>query len=101
MALLRHLVVGRAYQALGFVLSDSEDAIARLGFVTGAAPGDECVSEGDIGEIDHDRVVDDAAYPGRPRYDGHFSHFYAKLWKPYLIEFLASLDPPQHAAAAE
>lgn len=20
---------------------------------------------------------------------GHFSHFYAKLWKPYLIEFRA------------
>lgn len=32
---------------------------------------------------------------------GHFSHFYAKLWKPYLIEFLETLGPPQHAAAAE
>ena len=32
---------------------------------------------------------------------GHFSHFYAKLWKPYLIEFMTSLDPPQHAAAAD
>ncbi len=32
---------------------------------------------------------------------GHFSHFYARLWKPYLIELMASLDPPQHAAAGE
>jgi homoserine O-acetyltransferase len=30
---------------------------------------------------------------------GHFSHFYAKLWKPYLIEFMATLGPAQAAAA--
>jgi hypothetical protein len=39
--------------------------------------------------------------PAGPDTHGHFSHFYAMLWKPYLIEFLASLDPPRHAAAAE
>ena len=30
--------------------------------------------------------------PPGPDTHGHFSHYYAKLWKPYLIEFLASLD---------
>jgi len=39
--------------------------------------------------------------PAGPDTHGHFSHFYAKLWKPYLVEFMASLDPPQQAAAAE
>jgi homoserine O-acetyltransferase/O-succinyltransferase len=39
--------------------------------------------------------------PAAPDTHGHFSHFYAKLWKPYLIEFMASLDPPQRTAAAE
>ena len=27
--------------------------------------------------------------PAGPDTHGHFSHYYAKLWKPYLIEFLA------------
>ena len=37
---------------------------------------------------------------GESRADGEDAcHFYAKLWKPYLIEFMASLDPPQRAAA--
>ena len=35
--------------------------------------------------------------PAGPDTHGHFSDFYVKLWKPYLIEFLARLDPPQHA----
>ena len=39
--------------------------------------------------------------PAGPDTHGHFSHFYATLWKPYLVEFMASLDPPRHAAAAE
>jgi homoserine O-acetyltransferase len=30
---------------------------------------------------------------------GHFSHYYGHLWKPYLIEFLQTLDPPTAAAA--
>jgi hypothetical protein len=34
-----------------------------------------------------------------PDTHGHFSHYYGKLWKPYLIEFLQTLDPPQAAAA--
>ncbi|HEX5452844.1 MAG TPA: alpha/beta fold hydrolase [Stellaceae bacterium] len=29
---------------------------------------------------------------------GHFSHYYAELWKPYLIEFLATLGPDRAAA---
>jgi homoserine O-acetyltransferase len=41
------------------------------------------------------------ADPGRPRHARPFQPFLRQLWKPYLIEFLASLDPPQHAAAAE
>jgi hypothetical protein len=27
------------------------------------------------------------------------SHYYARLWKPYLIEFLATLGPEQTGAA--
>jgi homoserine O-acetyltransferase/O-succinyltransferase len=38
--------------------------------------------------------------PAGPNTHGHFSHFYAELWKPYLIEFLATLGP-ERAAAAE
>jgi len=38
--------------------------------------------------------------PAGPDTHGHFSHFYAELWKPYLIEFLAELGPA-HAAAAQ
>src|ERR1051325_6063545 len=39
--------------------------------------------------------------PAGPDNHGHFSHYYGKLWKPYLIEFLADLGPAQPAAAAE
>ncbi|HWD60333.1 MAG TPA: alpha/beta fold hydrolase [Stellaceae bacterium] len=39
--------------------------------------------------------------PAGPNTHGHFSHFYAELWKPYLIELLAELGPEQAAAAAE
>ena len=38
--------------------------------------------------------------PAGPDTHGHFSHFYAELWKPYLVEFLAELGP-ERAAAAE
>jgi homoserine O-acetyltransferase len=27
-----------------------------------------------------------------PKTHGHFTHFYAELWKPYLIEFMKTLD---------
>ena len=37
--------------------------------------------------------------PAGPDTHGHFSHYYSKLWKPYLIEFLAELGPAQAAAA--
>jgi hypothetical protein len=37
--------------------------------------------------------------PAGPDTHGHFSHYYAKLWKPFLIEFLATLDLPTAAAA--
>jgi homoserine O-acetyltransferase len=39
--------------------------------------------------------------PAGPKTHGHFSHYYAELWKPYLIELLASLDPPPRAEAAQ
>jgi homoserine O-acetyltransferase len=38
--------------------------------------------------------------PAGPDTHGHFSHFYAELWKPYLIEFMKTLGP-ERAAAAE
>jgi homoserine O-acetyltransferase len=37
--------------------------------------------------------------PPGPDTHGHFSHYYAKLWKPYLVEFLASLDAAPAQAA--
>jgi homoserine O-acetyltransferase len=37
--------------------------------------------------------------PAGPDTHGHFSHFYANLWKPYLVEFMARLEPPRAAAA--
>jgi hypothetical protein len=37
--------------------------------------------------------------PAEPDTHGHFSHFYAELWKPYLIEFMKTLDLPLAAAA--
>jgi homoserine O-acetyltransferase len=37
--------------------------------------------------------------PAGPNTHGHFSHFYAELWKPYLIEFMATLGPARAAAA--
>ena len=36
--------------------------------------------------------------PAGPNTHGHFSHFYAELWKPYLIELLAELGPERAAA---
>jgi homoserine O-acetyltransferase len=37
--------------------------------------------------------------PAGPDTHGHFSHFYASLWKPYLIEFMATLGPVTAEAA--
>src|SRR5437764_14906729 len=37
--------------------------------------------------------------PAGPDTHGHFTHYYAALWKPYLVEFLAELGPEVAAAA--
>jgi homoserine O-acetyltransferase/O-succinyltransferase len=46
--------------------------------------------------VRHGRYV---LIPAGPKTHGHFTHFYAELWKPYLIEFMQSLDEPRDAAA--
>ena len=46
--------------------------------------------------VKHGRYV---LIPAGPDTHGHFSHFYAKLWKPYLIEFMATLGPARAEAA--
>ena len=46
--------------------------------------------------VKHGRYVLIAAGPNT---HGHFSHFYAKLWKPYLIEFMRTLGPVRAEAA--
>ena len=28
---------------------------------------------------------------------GHFTHYYAAVWKPYLIEFMKTLGPAKQA----
>jgi homoserine O-acetyltransferase len=48
--------------------------------------------------VRHGRYV---LIPAGPKTHGHFTHFYAELWKPYLVEFMKTLDPPIEAAAAE
>jgi homoserine O-acetyltransferase len=46
--------------------------------------------------VKHGRYV---LIPAGPDTHGHFSHYYGKLWKPYLVEFLAALGPSRAAAA--
>src|SRR5712691_6419517 len=46
--------------------------------------------------VKHGRYV---LLPAGPDTHGHFSHYYAKLWKPYLIEFMATLGPVTAEAA--
>ena len=46
--------------------------------------------------VKHGRYV---LIPAGPNTHGHFSHFYAELWKSYLVEFMKTLDPPLAAAA--
>jgi homoserine O-acetyltransferase len=46
--------------------------------------------------VKHGRYV---LIPAGPDTHGHFSHFYARLWKPYLIEFMATLGPARAEAA--
>jgi len=37
--------------------------------------------------------------PAGPDTHGHFTHFYGAVWKKYLVEFMATLDPPRAEAA--
>ena len=37
--------------------------------------------------------------PASEKTHGHFTHFYAEVWKPYLIEFMKTLGAPLEAAA--
>ena len=46
--------------------------------------------------VKHGRYV---LIPAGPDTHGHFSHFYAELWKPYLIEFLKEPGPARAEAA--
>jgi homoserine O-acetyltransferase len=36
--------------------------------------------------------------PYSPETHGHFTHYYAAVWKPYLIQFMAALPPARVAA---
>jgi homoserine O-acetyltransferase len=49
-----------------------------------------------IKRVGHGRYV---LIPAGPDNHGHFSHYYGKLWKPYLIEFIATLGPAEAEAA--
>ncbi len=46
--------------------------------------------------VRHGRYV---LIPAGPKTHGHFTHFYAEVWKPYLVEFMKTLGPPLAAAA--
>ena len=45
--------------------------------------------------VRHGRYV---LIPAGSKTHGHFTHFYAEVWKPYLIEFLKTLDSASAAA---
>ena len=49
-----------------------------------------------MNRVRHGRYV---LIPAGPKTHGHFTHFYAEVWKPYLIEFMTTLDAPLEAAA--
>ena len=46
--------------------------------------------------VRHGRYV---LIPAGPQTHGHFTHFYAEVWKSYLIEFMKTLDAALEAAA--
>jgi homoserine O-acetyltransferase len=46
--------------------------------------------------VRHGRYV---LIPASEKTHGHFTHFYAEVWKPYLIEFMKTLGDPWQAAA--
>src|SRR6266700_1041647 len=45
--------------------------------------------------VRHGRYV---LIPASDKTHGHFTHFYAEVWKPYLIEFMKTLGAPLEAA---
>ena len=47
--------------------------------------------------VRHGRYV---LIPASEKTHGHFTHFYAEVWKPYLIEFMKTLDGETSPAAA-
>src|SRR5437660_10294424 len=46
--------------------------------------------------VRHGRYV---LIPASEKTHGHFTHFYSAVWKPYLIEFMKTLDGPPAAGA--
>ena len=46
--------------------------------------------------VKHGRYV---LIPAGPNTHGHFTHFYAEVWIPYLIEFMKALGAPREMAA--
>jgi homoserine O-acetyltransferase len=46
--------------------------------------------------VRHSRYV---LIPASEKRHGYFTHFYAEVWKPYLIEFMKTLGAPLQAAA--
>jgi homoserine O-acetyltransferase/O-succinyltransferase len=46
--------------------------------------------------VRHGRYV---LIPASEKTHGHFTHFYAEVWKPYLIEFMKTLGAPLETAA--
>jgi len=46
--------------------------------------------------VRHGRYV---LIPAGPKTHGHFTHFYAEVWIPYLIEFMKALGAPREMAA--
>jgi homoserine O-acetyltransferase/O-succinyltransferase len=46
--------------------------------------------------VRHGRYV---LIPAGPKTHGHFTHFYAEVWKPHLIEFMKTLGAPLEVAA--
>ena len=66
------------------LVGDVEDLLDHLGV------------ERAMKRVKHGRYV---LIPAGPDTHGHFSHFYAKLWKPYLVEFMQTLGPVTAEAA--
>jgi homoserine O-acetyltransferase/O-succinyltransferase len=49
-----------------------------------------------LGTVEHVKKIRHGRYVLIPYSDqthGHFTHYYAAVWKPYLISFMGSLGP--------